>query len=44
MKTLVLPTVRNNLGIVIVSTSQGIMTNKKARQLGIGGEILCYIW
>ena len=44
MKTLVLPTVRNNLGTVIVSTSQGIMTNKKARKLGIGGEILCYIW
>ena len=44
LKTLVLPTVRNNLGTVIISTSQGIMTNKKARKLGIGGEILCYIW
>ena len=33
-----------NLGIAIISTSQGLMTNIKARQLGIGGEVLCYIW
>jgi len=39
-----LPKVLNNLGIAIVSTSQGVMTNLKAKELGIGGEILCYIW
>ena len=39
-----LPKVLNNLGIAIISTSKGIMTNLKAKELGIGGEILCYIW
>ena len=39
-----LPIVLENLGIAIISTSRGIMTNLKAKQLGIGGEILCYIW
>jgi small subunit ribosomal protein S8 len=39
-----LPVVLNNLGIAIVSTSKGIMTNIKAKKLGIGGEVLCYIW
>lgn len=39
-----LPKVLNNLGIAIVSTSKGVMTNLKAKELGIGGEILCYIW
>nr|YP_011005457.1 30S ribosomal protein S8 [Choristocarpus tenellus]WAM62320.1 30S ribosomal protein S8 [Choristocarpus tenellus] len=39
-----LPKVLNNLGIAILSTSKGIMTNHKAKQLNIGGEILCYIW
>lgn len=39
-----LPQVLGNLGIAIVSTSKGVMTNFKAEQLGIGGEILCYIW
>ena len=39
-----LPKVLGNLGIAIISTSQGIMTNFKAKQLGIGGEVLCYIW
>ena len=39
-----LPRVLNNLGIAIISTSKGIMTNIKAKELGIGGEILCYIW
>lgn len=38
------PRVLGGLGIAILSTSQGIMTDKKARQLGIGGEVLCYIW
>ena len=39
-----LPKVLNNLGIAIISTSQGVMTNIKAKELGIGGEVLCYIW
>jgi small subunit ribosomal protein S8 len=39
-----LPKVLNNLGIAIISTSQGVMTNLKAKNLGIGGEVLCYIW
>ena len=39
-----LPKVLNNLGIAIISTSQGLMTNLKAKELGIGGEVLCYIW
>lgn len=39
-----LPRVLNNLGIAIISTSKGVMTNLKAKELGIGGEILCYIW
>lgn len=39
-----LPEVLDNLGIAIISTSKGIMTNLKAKEIGIGGEILCYIW
>jgi len=39
-----LPKVLGDLGIAIISTSKGVMTNLKAKQLGIGGEILCYIW
>lgn len=39
-----LPIVLDNLGIAIISTSKGVMTNFKAKELGIGGEILCYIW
>jgi small subunit ribosomal protein S8 len=39
-----LPRVLDNLGIAIISTSQGVMTNIKAKKLGIGGEVLCYIW
>lgn len=39
-----LPKVLGDLGIAIVSTSQGVMTNLKAKELGIGGEIVCYIW
>ncbi|MBE5780533.1 MAG: 30S ribosomal protein S8 [Clostridiales bacterium] len=38
------PKVLNGLGIAILSTSQGIMTDKKARQNNIGGEVLAYIW
>ena len=39
-----LPRVLDDLGIAIISTSQGVMTNLKAKELGIGGEVLCYIW
>ena len=38
-----LPKVLDNLGIAIISTSKGVMTNLKAKELGIGGEVLCYI-
>lgn len=39
-----LPRVLNGLGIAIISTSKGIMTDKKARENGLGGEVLAYIW
>ena len=39
-----LPKVLDDLGIAILSTSKGVMTNLKAKELGIGGEVLCYIW
>lgn len=39
-----LPNVLGNLGIAILSTSKGVMTNHKAKALGIGGEVICYIW
>lgn len=38
------PRVFNNLGIAILTTSQGVMTGQEARRRGIGGEILCYVW
>lgn len=39
-----LPKVLNGLGIAIISTSNGVVTDKKARQEGIGGEVLAYVW
>ncbi len=39
-----LPKVLNGLGIAIISTSKGIMTDKKARSLNLGGEVMAYIW
>ncbi|MDO4619612.1 MAG: 30S ribosomal protein S8 [Lachnospiraceae bacterium] len=39
-----LPKVLGGLGIAIISTSQGVMTDKKARKLQIGGEVLAYVW
>ena len=39
-----LPRVLNGLGIAIISTSKGIMTDREARKLGLGGEVLAYIW
>lgn len=38
-----LPRVLNGLGIAIVSTSQGVMTDKEARKMNIGGEVLCFV-
>ena len=39
-----LPKVLNGLGIAIISTSKGVVTDKVARKEGIGGEVLCYVW
>lgn len=39
-----LPKVLNGLGIALISTSKGLMTDKKARELGVGGEVIAYIW
>jgi small subunit ribosomal protein S8 len=39
-----LPRVRNGLGIAIISTPRGVMTDKKARSENVGGEVLCTIW
>ncbi len=39
-----LPRVLNGLGIAIISTSKGLKTDKEARELGIGGEVLAYVW
>jgi len=39
-----LPRVLNGLGIAIVSTNKGVMTDKKARELNVGGEVLAYVW
>lgn len=39
-----LPRVLGGIGIAIISTSSGIMTDREARRQGIGGEVLCYVW
>ncbi len=39
-----IPKVLGGFGIAIISTSKGIMTGEEARKLGIGGEVICYIW
>jgi small subunit ribosomal protein S8 len=39
-----LPRVLNGLGVAIISTSQGVMTDKEARKLSIGGEVLCFVY
>jgi small subunit ribosomal protein S8 len=39
-----LPRVLGGIGIAIISTSKGIMTDREARKQGIGGEVLCYVW
>lgn len=39
-----LPRVLGGLGVAIVSTPKGLLTDKRARQEGVGGEVLCYVW
>ena len=39
-----LPRVLNGMGIAIITTSKGVMSNKKAKKLNIGGEVLCHVW
>ena len=39
-----MPRVLNGLGIAIISTSKGVVTDKEARELGIGGEVICYVY
>jgi small subunit ribosomal protein S8 len=39
-----IPRILNGLGIAIVSTSKGLMTGKKAKQLNVGGEVICYVY
>ncbi|HCP14347.1 MAG TPA: 30S ribosomal protein S8 [Peptococcaceae bacterium] len=39
-----IPKILGGLGIAIISTSQGVMTDKQARKSGLGGEVLCYVW
>jgi small subunit ribosomal protein S8 len=38
------PFVRNGLGLAILTTPQGIISDRDARRLGVGGEVLCYVW
>ncbi|MFL0266479.1 30S ribosomal protein S8 [Candidatus Clostridium radicumherbarum] len=38
------PKVLNGLGVAVISTSKGILTDRDARKLGLGGEVICYIW
>lgn len=38
------PRVRGGLGVAILSTSRGLMTDREARRLGVGGEVICYVW
>ncbi len=39
-----IPRVLGGLGIALVSTSKGLITDKQARKLGVGGEVICYVW
>jgi len=39
-----LPRVQNGLGIAVISTSRGVMTDRDARKKGVGGEVICYVW
>ena len=44
VKRTAIPWVLSGLGVAVLSTPQGIMTDQKARRLGLGGEVLCYVW
>ena len=39
-----MPTVMNGMGVAVISTNKGIMTDKQAKAANVGGEVLCYIW
>ena len=39
-----IPRIRGGMGVVILTTSRGIMTDRQARRMGVGGEVLCYVW
>ena len=39
-----IPKVLGGLGIAVISTSNGVITDKQARKLGVGGEVICYVW
>jgi len=39
-----IPMIRSGFGLAIISTSKGIMTDSKARELGVGGEVICHVW
>jgi small subunit ribosomal protein S8 len=39
-----IPSIRNGLGLAIISTSKGVLTDREARELNVGGEVLCFIW
>ncbi len=43
-KRVAVPSVRRGMGVAILSTSKGIMTDREARRVGIGGEVICYVW
>jgi small subunit ribosomal protein S8 len=43
-KRTAIPRVRGGLGVAILSTSRGLMSDKDARRAGVGGEVVCYIW
>ena len=42
--TIHLPRVKNNMGIAMISTSKGILTERQAKRENVGGEVLCYVW
>jgi small subunit ribosomal protein S8 len=44
VKTEQIPPVQNGLGVNVLSTSRGVVTDREARQLRIGGEIICSVW
>lgn len=39
-----IPRIRGGMGVAILTTSRGVMTDRQARRLGVGGEVLCYVW